>query len=83
MVGILVILSPFLDMCDDLCDGLLNASQAWRLYEGTHLFEGRAPDTKQWDPGYHLAEIVAVLGIPSAECLRRGKSYDTYFDKDG
>ena len=26
MVGILVILSPFLDVCDDLCDGLLNAS---------------------------------------------------------
>ncbi|KAM3425092.1 hypothetical protein BST61_g7058 [Cercospora zeina] len=54
----------------------------WDLFEGRHLFSARGPNGGQLSV-YHLAEMVAILGLPPAEYLRRTQTSWEYFHDDG
>ncbi|PPJ56168.1 hypothetical protein CBER1_09086 [Cercospora berteroae] len=54
----------------------------WDLFEGRHLFSARGPAGDQLSE-YHLAEMVAVLGLPPIEYLRRTQTSWEYFNDDG
>lgn len=57
-------------------------SQTWTLFEGRHLFHARGPKGDRLSE-YHLAEMVAVLGVPPVEYLRRTETSQKYFNDDG
>ncbi|KAF2215924.1 hypothetical protein CERZMDRAFT_109760 [Cercospora zeae-maydis SCOH1-5] len=54
----------------------------WDLFEGRHLFSARGPNGDQLSE-YHLAEMVAMLGLPPAEYLQRTQTSWQYFNNDG
>ncbi|CAK3877905.1 kinase [Lecanosticta acicola] len=54
----------------------------WDLFEGRHLFRARGPNGAR-SSEYHLAEMVAILGLPPAEYLRRTPTSRKYFDDHG
>ncbi|MCJ1256787.1 hypothetical protein MMC24_004611 [Lignoscripta atroalba] len=58
------------------------AMVVWDLFEYRHLFQGRNPDEK-YDDGYHLADMVAVLGPPPLEFLKRSENCLRYWDENG
>ena len=46
------------------------------------MFSGR--DTNdEYGAGIHLAEMIAILGMPPVDLLRRGKKSHEYFTEDG
>ncbi|PIA99024.1 putative serine/threonine-protein kinase sky1 [Cercospora beticola] len=54
----------------------------WDLFEGRHLFSVRGPNGDRLSR-YHLAEMVAILGLPPVEYLQRTPTSWKYFDDDG
>ncbi|KKZ61984.1 non-specific serine/threonine protein kinase [[Emmonsia] crescens] len=55
----------------------------WDLFEGEHLF-GDIFDTKSsHDPFKHLALIVALIGPPPSDFVRRSETTDQCFDPNG
>lgn len=53
------------------------------MFEGRHLFYGNDPDGKGYSTKAHLAEVIALLGLPPADLLERGERSHEFFDKDG
>lgn len=54
----------------------------WDIFENKNLFHARNGDGQQLSL-YHLAEMVAVLGLPPLEYLQRTKTSQKYFDDTG
>lgn len=57
--------------------------QIWDIYEGKLLFRCTEPDESEYSERMHLAEIIAFLGPPEADFVRRGKAYSEFFSEDG
>ncbi|PWY83804.1 protein kinase [Aspergillus sclerotioniger CBS 115572] len=55
---------------------------AWDLFEQGHLFYARDLDKKSSD-SHHLAEMVAILGPPPNDMLRRSEYAREFFDTEG
>ena len=47
------------------------------------MFNGIDPGNKQYSNRFHLAEMVAYLGPPPMELLRRSDEYKEYFNEHG
>lgn len=58
------------------------AMVVWDLFEYDHLFQGRNPK-KEYDDGYHLAQMVAILGPPPLNFLKRSENSLRYWDENG
>ncbi|KAJ5121691.1 uncharacterized protein N7515_009652, partial [Penicillium bovifimosum] len=56
--------------------------QIWDLFEDHHLFDGRGPDGRHSDAQL-LAEMIAILGPPPAEFLRKSSLSQNYWDISG
>lgn len=54
----------------------------WDLFEDHHLFDGRGPDSFHSDAQL-LAEMVAMLGPPPVEFLRKSPRSLEYWDSSG
>ncbi|KAK2743771.1 hypothetical protein FQN57_004708 [Myotisia sp. PD_48] len=55
----------------------------WDLFEGKHMFYGNDPVHHKYMTRAHLSELVAMLGPPPADLLKRGKRSQRYFTEDG
>ncbi|KAF2671770.1 CMGC protein kinase [Microthyrium microscopicum] len=55
----------------------------WDIFEDKHLFYGNDPDGSGYKTRAHLAEVVAVLGPPPLDLLKRGARSGEFFDTDG
>lgn len=55
----------------------------WDLFEGRHLFYGEDPDGKGYSPRAHLAELMALLGPPPLDLIKRGARSGEFFTEDG
>ncbi|KAK3311581.1 CMGC protein kinase [Chaetomium strumarium] len=55
----------------------------WSVFEGRHLFRGRDPVNHRYSTRAHLAEVVALLGPPPLDLLRRGWRSKEFFSEDG
>ncbi|MCJ1317097.1 hypothetical protein MMC15_002419 [Xylographa vitiligo] len=55
----------------------------WDMFERKHMFNGIDPENKQYSNRFHLAEMVAYLGPPPMELLRRSDEYKEYFNEHG
>ncbi|KAL9117079.1 MAG: hypothetical protein Q9187_006387 [Circinaria calcarea] len=55
----------------------------WDLFEGRTLFSGRDPDRKEYSTRAHLAEMIALIGPPPVELVKRGRRSAEFFDDDG
>lgn len=53
------------------------------MSEGHHLFDADDPVTEKYSVLHHLAEIVALLGLPPKHFLEKAKNPDLCFDKEG
>ena len=58
-------------------------AQIWDLYEDKHLFYGIDPTEKRYLTRAHLAELVAMLGPPPIDMLKRGARSKEFFDGEG
>ncbi|KAK4983622.1 hypothetical protein LTR50_007105 [Elasticomyces elasticus] len=58
------------------------AMVVWDLFEHDHLFRGRHAGN-EYNDGYHLAEMVALLGPPPLDFLRKSENSLQYWDKNG
>ncbi|KAL1991431.1 hypothetical protein VTN49DRAFT_5423 [Thermomyces lanuginosus] len=54
----------------------------WDLFEDHHLFDGRGPDGQHSD-GQLLAEMIAMIGPPPIEFLRKCSNSQKYWDESG
>ncbi|KAF9073510.1 putative CDK4/6 [Rhodocollybia butyracea] len=54
----------------------------WDMLENKHLFEARDENNSN-STLYHIAEMVAILGPPSLDYLRRSETSSKYFDSTG
>ncbi|KAI1110818.1 serine threonine protein kinase, CMGC group [Nemania sp. NC0429] len=55
----------------------------WDLFEGDHLFPSQDPEFHNYQSRAHLAEMVALLGQPPEQLLRRGNLSDQFFSDKG
>lgn len=55
----------------------------WDLFEGRHLFYGEDPDGKGYSTRAHLAEVMALLGPPPLDLIKRGARSGEFFTGDG
>ncbi|KAL8720126.1 MAG: hypothetical protein Q9225_002971 [Loekoesia sp. 1 TL-2023] len=55
----------------------------WDLFEGKHMFYGKDPKEKRYMTRAHLAEMIALMGPPPPELLKKGKRTAEFFDEDG
>ncbi|KAL9000350.1 MAG: hypothetical protein Q9169_001067 [Polycauliona sp. 2 TL-2023] len=55
----------------------------WDLFEGKHMFYGNDPKERKYMTRAHLAEMVALIGPPPPEILKKGKRTAEFFDKNG
>ncbi|MCJ1385099.1 hypothetical protein MMC17_008218 [Xylographa soralifera] len=55
----------------------------WNIFEDKHLFNGIGAGSQAHSYRCHLAEMIAYLGPPPVEFLRRSKVSSNYFDEDG
>ncbi|MCJ1473818.1 hypothetical protein MMC13_002469 [Lambiella insularis] len=55
----------------------------WDLFEKEHMFNGIDPADKEYSERFHLAEMIAYLGPPPPEFVKRSRFYSEYFDEDG
>lgn len=53
------------------------------MFEGRTLFSGQDPDGKGYSTRAHLAEMIALLGRPPADFIKRGNRSSEFFDEDG
>lgn len=58
-------------------------AQIWDLYEDKHLFYGIDPIEKRYLTRAHLAELVAMLGLPPMDLLQKGARSKEFFDDEG
>lgn len=58
---------------------LLISIQVWDLFEGKRLFTERLPNREESEAA-HLARMVALLGPPPPDLLKRGSKSGRYFD---
>lgn len=58
------------------------AQLAWVMVEGKLLFTGKDEDGEP-SYGHHLAQTVAILGLPPTSLLERSKEASQYFDRSG
>ncbi|KAI9039616.1 uncharacterized protein KD926_009208 [Aspergillus affinis] len=61
---------------------IYRAPEIWDLIEDHHLFDGRGPDGRHSDT-HLLVEMVAMLGSPSSESLRKSPHSSKYWDPSG
>lgn len=52
------------------------------MLEGKHLFTERLP-SREKSSGKHLARMVALLGNPPSDFLKRSRISNEYFDDEG
>lgn len=55
----------------------------WDLFEGRHLFNGQDPDGNGYSTRAHLAEVMALLGPPPLDLIKRGVRSHEFFTKEG
>lgn len=60
-----------------------NTSQIWDLFEGNHLFEDIFDENGNHDPFKQLALMVALIGPPPSEFVRRSETTAQCFDRSG
>jgi len=53
------------------------------LFEGKHLFYGKDPNENRYTTRAHLADMIALMGPPPPDLLKRGKRTAEFLDKDG
>jgi len=56
--------------------------QVWDLFEGKHLFNERLPSRDASVPA-HIARMIALLGPPPNDLLKRGRYSAIFFDEEG
>ncbi|OJJ95661.1 hypothetical protein ASPACDRAFT_54973 [Aspergillus aculeatus ATCC 16872] len=59
------------------------AGLIWDLFEGEHLFEDTFDAKGGHDPFKHLARMVALIGPPPEEFIRRSETTEQCFDPSG
>ena len=47
------------------------------------MFDGIDPEEEEYSNRHHLAEMIALLGPPPVDFLRRSHTSSEYFDEDG
>lgn len=55
----------------------------WDLFEDKHMFYGKDPKEKSYMTRAHLAEMIALMGPPPLDLLKKGKRTAEFFDEDG
>ncbi|KAM0799828.1 CMGC protein kinase [Usnea florida] len=55
----------------------------WDLFEGKHLFYGNDPQEGRYMTRAHLADMIALMGVPPLELLKKGKRTSQFFNEDG
>ncbi|KAH8722359.1 kinase domain protein [Phaeosphaeriaceae sp. PMI808] len=55
----------------------------WDLFEGKHMFYGKDPKEKRYMTRAHISEMIAIMGPPPLEFLKRGKRTAEFFTEDG
>lgn len=55
----------------------------WDLFEGEHLFRHIFDEAGGHDPFKHLALMVALIGPPSKEFVKRSETTEQCFNSDG
>jgi hypothetical protein len=60
-----------------------NRLQIWDFYEDNHLFHGIHPVENRYLTKAHLAEVIALLGPPPLDLLKRGSRSKEFFDTEG
>lgn len=55
----------------------------WDLFEGKHMFHGQDPEKETYMTRAHLADMVALMGPPPLDLLKRGKRTAEFFDENG
>lgn len=55
----------------------------WDLFEGQHLFKNIFDEEGGHDPFKHLALMVAFIGPPSKEFVKRSETTEQCFNSDG
>lgn len=71
-----------LDEKSFLACAVTNFYPVWDLFEGKRLFTERLPNREESEAA-HLARMVALLGPPPPELLKRGSKSGRYFDDRG
>jgi len=61
---------------------LTDSYQTWTLFEGKHLFNTQNSEG-DYSATQHLAEMIALLGMPAPEFLGRSRASLEYFNDDG
>lgn len=56
--------------------------QTWDIFQQGHLFYGRDSNKSPSD-AYHLAEMVAIMGLPPKEMVQNSEYATTFFDAQG
>lgn len=56
--------------------------QVWDLFQNKHMFDARDTNKKE-SSLYHLAEMIALLGPPPRDFLKRSAIASEYFDEHG
>lgn len=55
----------------------------WDLFEGKHMFNGIDPKEEKYMTRAHVSEMVALMGLPPPELLKKGNRAAEFFDEDG
>ncbi|PWY79022.1 hypothetical protein BO83DRAFT_397000 [Aspergillus eucalypticola CBS 122712] len=55
--------------------------QTWDIFQQGHLFYGRGPNQNPSD-AHHLAEMVAIMGLPPKEMVQNSTYATTFFDAE-
>lgn len=59
------------------------STQVWALFQKGHLFTGYDPEHETYRSRAHLAEMIALLGLPPSGLLSQGKSSNKFFSDSG
>ena len=61
---------------------ILTSMQAWDIVCSKTLFDGRNSDGV-FDDRVHLAEMIAIMGPPPADFIKRSKVGSVFWDEEG
>ncbi|OJD13203.1 hypothetical protein AJ78_06321 [Emergomyces pasteurianus Ep9510] len=67
---------------DDIMPDVYRAPEVWDLFEPDHLFKARN-SKGQYDDAYHLAQMVAVLGLSLLDFIKRSTNSLKYWNENG
>jgi hypothetical protein len=56
--------------------------EVWDLFEGKHMFTERQPSRDASTPA-HIARMIALLGPPPIDLIKRGQFSTLFFDEEG